>query len=378
MTPREYARTYNFVNDALARIAVEPPSSFAVARAQQEFGTQQSNVGASLTHVRRFVDDRGQLNRILPRNAIAGGADWRLRYIAGNVRAHWLGRRQSSGRRRRRDRGDPASSAHYFQRPDQDHISFDPTRTSLSGWTASMRADKNAGRFTLGGIQLSARSTGFDINDAGQMRSGDDVDFNADVQLRDTKPHQVLPLHPVRDVDAGRLEFRRHPAVPALQRERRSHVSQFLAAHRPRHVCTVASLSDDLTRGGPLMGTPSAYTLTTQLTSRPNVPTTWNARTEYFDDEFGGWRWDASAGIAMRPAPQWQASVDPTYSRSVDGRQYVSDARRRQRGDVRPALHLLVHRAQHVVGALPAQLRADAELHGRGIRRAVRGEWAVL
>ena len=28
------------------------------------------------------------------------------------------------------------SSAHYFQRPDQDHISFDSTRTSLSGWTA--------------------------------------------------------------------------------------------------------------------------------------------------------------------------------------------------------------------------------------------------
>jgi hypothetical protein len=50
----------------------------------------------------------------------------------------------------------------------------------------------------------------------------------------------------------------------------------------------------------------------------------WNARTEYFDDEFGGWRWDASTGLSMRPAAQWQASVDPTYSHAVDGRQYVS------------------------------------------------------
>ena len=55
-----------------------------------------------------------------------------------------------------------------------------------------MRADKNAGRFTLWGIQLSTRSQGFDINDAGQMRSGDDVDFNADIQLRDTKPHRYF------------------------------------------------------------------------------------------------------------------------------------------------------------------------------------------
>ena len=39
------------------------------------------------------------------------------------------------------------------------------------------------------------------------------------------------------------------------------------------------SLSDDLTRGGPLMGTPNAYVLTAQVTSRPNVPTTWTART---------------------------------------------------------------------------------------------------
>ena len=72
------------------------------------------------------------------------------------------------------------------------------------------------------------------------------------------------------------------------------------------------------------MGTPNAYTLTAQVTSRPNVPTTWTARTEYFNDEFGGWRWDASTGIAIRPASQWQASVDPTYSHSVDGRQYVT------------------------------------------------------
>jgi len=118
--------------------------------------------------------------------------DWRLRYKQGMYEiTGWIGGS--------RVRGDAAAmarlqraSAHYFQRPDQDHVSYDATRTSLSGFSASLRADKNAGRFTLAGIQLSTRSPGFDINDAGQMRSGDDIDFNADIQLRDTQPNRLV------------------------------------------------------------------------------------------------------------------------------------------------------------------------------------------
>jgi hypothetical protein len=322
VTPREYARTFDMASNTRGETAVEPPSSFAVARVQQEFGKQQSNIGASLTHVRRLVDERGSLAQILPRNAIAGGADWRLRYKQGMYEiTGWAGGSRVDG-----DAGAIAaiqrSSAHYFQRPDQDHISFDPTRTSLSGWTASVRGDKNAGRFTLGGIQLSARSPQFDINDAGQMRSGDDIDFNADIQLRDTKPHRYF-----RYIQFGTSTQAGWNFGGITQYARLSESGQVTFHNFWRLTATGRlqrrALSDDLTRGGPLMGTPSAFTVNTQLTSRPNVPTTWNVRTEYFNDEFGGWRWDVSSGISTRPAPQWQASVDPTYSHSVDGRQYV-------------------------------------------------------
>ena len=96
------------------------------------------------------------------------------------------------------------------------------------------------------------------------------------------------------------------------------------------------------------------------------MPTTWSARTEYFDDEFGGWRWDASAGFdaCVRRRSGRRRSIRRT-SHSVDGRPVRDHAHGRPRGDVRPALHLLVHRAQHVVGAVSSQLRAHAELHGR-------------
>jgi hypothetical protein len=323
VTPREYARTFTVARDSIGRVAVEPPSQFGVLRVQQEFGQQQSNVGASLTQVHRWVDQRGNLQSLLPNNAIAGGADWRLRYKQGMYEiTGWAGGSRVDG-----DAVAIAalqrSSAHFFQRPDQDHISYDPTRTSLTGWTASVRGDKNAGRFTLGGIQLSARSTGFDINDAGQMRSGDDIDFNADVQLRDTKPHKYF-----RFIQFGTSTVAGWNFGGIKQYNRWSENGQivFHNFYRVNLGATYATsaASDDLTRGGPLMATPSATTVSARLTSRPNVPTTWNVATSYFDDAFGGWNWSASAGISTRPGSQWQASVDPTYSRSVDGRQYIA------------------------------------------------------
>jgi hypothetical protein len=323
VTPREYAGTFDVASNALGEAAVEPPSSFGVMRLQQEFGSQQSNVGASLTQVHRSLDARGGLNQLLTRNAVAGGADWKLRYKEGMYEVTgWVGGS--------RVEGDPAAiarlqrgSAHYFQRPDQTHVHFDSTLTSLSGTSASLRFDKNAGRFTLGGIQLSTRSPGFEINDAGQMRSADDIDFNADIQLRDTKPHKHFRFINFGTSTQAGWNFGSIRQYLRFSESARITLHNFwqLSASGTKYV---RSLADDLTRGGPLMGTPGAYQLTAQVTSRANVPTTWTARTVYFSDEFGGWRWDATSGVSVRPASQWQASVDPSYSRSVESRQYVT------------------------------------------------------
>ena len=323
VTPREYARVFDTTAALHDRIAVEPPSSLGVLRLQQEFGAQQSNVGMSLTQVHRWVDDRGALRALLPGSAAAGGLDWKLRYKEGMYEVTgWVGGSHVSG--------DPAaiarlqrSSAHYFQRPDQDHVGFDSTRTSLTGATASLRLDKNAGRYTLGGIQISARSPEFDINDAGQMRSGDDIDFNADVQLRDTKPNRWVQFFQFGTSTVAGWNYGRIQQYLRFNQTAQITLHNFVRLNG-RVTLYRRSLSDDLTRGGPLMGTPNAFSVLGQITSRPNVPVTWTARSEYFNDAFGGWRWDASTGISVRAAPQWQASVDPTYSHSVDGRQYVT------------------------------------------------------
>jgi hypothetical protein len=281
-----------------------------------------SQRGRLFTTIDRSLDTRGALQSILPRDAIAGGVDWKLRYKQGMYEVTgWLGGSRVSGDAAAIGRLQ-RNSAHFFQRPDQDYVTFDPTRTSLSGATASLRLDKNAGRFTLGGIQLSTRTPGFDINDAGQMRSGDDIDFNADIQLRDTTPNPYVRFYQFGTSAVAGWNYGGYRQYLRFNQTAQATLHSFLRlnARGARH----SSLSDDLTRGGPLIGTPAGYSVLGQVTSRANMPTTWNARTEYYHDAFGGWRWDVSTGIATRPAPQWQGSVDPTFSRSVDARQYVA------------------------------------------------------
>ena len=58
-----------------------------------------------------------------------------------------------------------ASSARYFQRPDADHLSFDPDRTSLGG-TAAALAIQRSGDWDMS-VQLRQVTPGFEMNDVG-------------------------------------------------------------------------------------------------------------------------------------------------------------------------------------------------------------------
>lgn len=322
LTPREHALTFDTITGREAEFAVEPPSAFGVVRLQQDIGRQQSNLGTSLTYVARSLDERGGLEALLPANAIAGGVDWRLRYQQGMYEiTGWLGGSRVAGDAAALARLQ-RTSAHYFQRPDQDHVSFDPGRTSLTGFSGSLRLDKNAGRFTLGGIQLSTRSPEFDINDAGQMRSGDDIDFNADIQLRDTKPNKYVRFFQFGTSTTAGWNYGGIRQYATLNQTAQVTLHSFwrITANARRQF---GSLSDDLTRGGPLMRTAAAWSSRLTVNSPSNMPTIWNARAEYFDDAYGGWRVDLGTGITLRPSTRWQASVDPSYQRLVNARQYV-------------------------------------------------------
>ncbi|MBI4408563.1 MAG: hypothetical protein HY561_02565 [Gemmatimonadetes bacterium] len=65
------------------------------------------------------------------------------------------------------------SSTHYFQRPDAEHLRYEPARTSLAGLAADLRFSKMAGGHWRWGFGTHTVSPGFEVNDLGFLREAD-------------------------------------------------------------------------------------------------------------------------------------------------------------------------------------------------------------
>jgi hypothetical protein len=323
VTPREHARTHNMASGLSVTVPVEPASSFGVLRLTKEVDRQQSALGLIMTGTRRFFHDGDQMASLAGRSAASAGVDWKFRFMQGMYEfTGFAGASRVAGDTLAMQRVQ-RSPAHYFQRPDQGHVAYDPTRTSLTGYTFSLRGDKNAGRWSVWGIGVQWRTPGFEINDLGQMRTADDKDFNADYQLRDTKPGKLFRYWQIGHSTRHSFSYGNVRNASSLTQSITLNFHNFWSFNYST-ARTFRATSDELTRGGPLMGTPAAWQFQARLTSRPGGRIGWNVRGIYFNDEFDGWRYELFGGLQFRLAPRWQATVDVTYLRAVDPRQYVA------------------------------------------------------
>ncbi|MGH9330690.1 MAG: DUF5916 domain-containing protein [Vicinamibacterales bacterium] len=170
---------------------IEPFASYTVGRARKEF-KNQSNVGFMMTATNRNLGDDLSPMRLLANAAYTGGVDWdwRLRKNRYSVTGHLVGSTI---------RGTPAAIArlqennvHSYQRPDADHVEFDPTRTTLTGQAGGLNLSKISGeriRFTT---FVNFKSPGFDSNDLGFMRRADEIFQVNWIQWRHDKPGKYI------------------------------------------------------------------------------------------------------------------------------------------------------------------------------------------
>ena len=322
-SPRERAKTYDLGLGQTSVVPVEPAAAYGAIRLQQEVGSQQSAIGMVLTSTRRSFTESDPLEALLARAAYTAGVDGKWRVKDGMFEfTGFLGGSRVEGSAEAMQMLQ-RSSARYFQRPDQSYVTYDPQQTSMNGYSAGVRADKNAGRWTVWGIGLIARSPGFEINDLGQMRSSDDIDFNADFQLRDTQPGKIFRFWNVGHNTRSSWSYGGVRQNSTLSQTLTLDFHNFWN-FRYSTTRTFRGMSDDLTRGGPLMGTPGGWQYQASLRGNPGARISWNTQFTYFRDELDGWRRQLSGGLRFRLAPRWQASVDLAHSRSLNTQQYVT------------------------------------------------------
>jgi len=150
---------------------VEPLTHYSVLRLQKDFREGRSALGVIGTSVIRDAAVARSLG--LRSGAWAGGVDFRHRFghdrwqVDGYLLGSYVrGSEEAIAATQR-------SPARYYQRPDAGHVTYDPTRTSLSGASLNVGITKFAGGFWRYGTGLQARTPGFEVNDLGFLRNAD-------------------------------------------------------------------------------------------------------------------------------------------------------------------------------------------------------------
>jgi len=152
---------------------VEPLTNYFGLRLQKDYNKGNTIIGTMLTATNRSINNQ-ELD-FLHRAAYTGGIDfyhsWKKRtyFLSANaVFSHVRGSTEALLKTQE-------SPLRYFQRPDAEHVSLDPNRTSLSGHGGTVTLGKlGSGHFQyVGGVTW--RSPGLELNDMGFLHGADKI-----------------------------------------------------------------------------------------------------------------------------------------------------------------------------------------------------------
>jgi Domain of unknown function (DUF5916) len=323
VTGREHAQLFDSISGRRSDTLVAPIATYGVATVSQQFGANQSTVGAMVTGVQRDFDDASPLARVYNRRAVSGGADWNLRFRGGAYSlggfaglSHVMGSAEQIANVQR-------SSARYFQRPDARAYHFDSTRTSLTGGAGFLFFEKATGRHWLYSAATGFESPGLELNDLGRISTADGKDADVSVTYRETVPSRFLRNYSVSLEQGNEWSFDDVRQFGTIRSDAGLTFRNFwnlslTAWHDFR------AQDERLTRGGPLMGTPYYNVGIISLSNASSAKTRWQGRVYYGRDELGAVVNRLSGLLSFKPGPQWDLSVTPNFLRAQNPHQYFT------------------------------------------------------
>lgn len=320
ITGREDARLTTASGTSVEKSAVEPASSYTVGRVNREF-TNRSRLGFMITSTNRRLTDE---LTFLPSSAITGGvdADWRLRKGVYSLTGLWAGSsvRGSADAIDRLQR----SNVHSFQRPDAEHLTYDPTRTSLGGHAGSLNVNKISGQKTRFSFGTSYKSPGFEINDLGFQQRADEISEFGWFQIRDDKPGKY-----VRNVSVNFNQW----AGWNFDGDRRFSGGNINAhwvltnnwSFGTGFNVNSEGFSDRLTRGGPGGLVTGNLNQWGYLNTDNRKPVSLNFFGSWFNDRRGSWGYGAGPGLTWRPRSSLAVSGSVNVNRNQSDTQWITN-----------------------------------------------------
>lgn len=300
---------------------VEPLTSVTVVRALRSVRGGRLAYGAIATGLVRDLDE--SVFEELHERAFTGGLDLSARFgrdtyvldvavtgsrVEGGAEALVLTQRRS---------------AHYFQRPDQDHLDLDSSRTALSGFAGYARLAKAVG-FLTWDLRYATRSPGFEINDLGFLRRADLHEQRAEVELRWLQPGTVFREFELQFQEQLAFTYGGERTRTSVEASANGDFLNYwnLSLGIERRF---EALNTRLLRGGPAFLEPGGWDLRVSGRTNFRKQLSGNARVSHSRDDVGGNRsWRFNAAVRVRPPGGFAFSLDGGADRETDDRQYVT------------------------------------------------------
>ncbi|HDL18775.1 MAG TPA: hydrolase [Bacteroidetes bacterium] len=304
------------------REPVEPLTNYFVGRVQKDFRNGRTTIGGLITHVYRDIPTEN-LN-FLNRRAVTGGLDLNHRWSEDHffLNAKLMGSYVSGDAEAIREV--QLSSARYFQRPDANYISYNPDRTSLGGFAASLFGGKMAGGNWRYGFFSLIRSPGFETNDIGFMRNADWIIAGLWGGYNQFKPGKIFRQYNlnyngwhVANFGADRLSLGGNV----------NGFFQFLNYWNIRGNVNweTDQLDISLLRGGPAVKLPDHFNTNFGFNSDERKAISGGFNINYNFDGKGTRRLFFGPKINLRPSGRFNMSMFLGLNPSLDKRQYVDE-----------------------------------------------------
>ena len=320
VTTQEHARIASGADLANSKSAVEPLTSYALGRVSREF---KNNSRLSFMATDSFRSLTPELT-FLPRHAVTGGVDADLRLKDGqySITGFWAGS-YVAGETQAIDRLQ-RNNVHSFQRPDSDVLTYDPTRTSLSGHAGLLSVNKISGQRTRFQSSVAYKSPGFEINDLGFQQRADEITQSNWYQIRNDRPGRYFRSISLNLNQWSGWNF--------------DHDMRYQGANVNSHAVTLSNwqfgggftvngrgLADRLTRGGP-----SGYTTLTlspwaYVNSDNRKPIMFSLNVSGSADQYDSNGWNVSPSLTWRPMRALSIGAGFGINHNLNQQQWIAN-----------------------------------------------------
>lgn len=299
---------------------VEPMTNYFLGRVQKDLNEGNTMIGGMITSTNRWTD--ALTKDSFHKDAYTGGVDFtqyfKKKEWMFNVNAAFsqvLGTKEAIANTQE-------SSARYFQRPDNNYVNYDTTRTSLMGSGGRMQIIREKGHWSHLAVLLW-KTPGFELNDMGYLRQADQLFAMYWGQYRVWEPKGFYRSWNLGGDYYNTWDFGGNLLGHGLELNANLSLKNFwnLWAHANLNT---NGISNSMLRGGPRMRSQGNSQIQANINSDGRKKLSAWAYASYSKGfEQSSKRYSVEAGFTYKPINTLTLSVNPGYNKSYSELQYI-------------------------------------------------------